>query len=184
MASKLPLELQKEEKLVSLVKTHPIYFVLKMIATVVGGILPILIFQQISLNNGNVWSQILNIASIIWGIGAFIIGYFIWYRYSHDLWIITDQRVIDSTKNHWFHHRMASTDLINIEEMTIERSGVFPTLFGFGDLICQTAGGANVKGAFVFDGVPQPNKILELVDDLRDKARQKLGMNYARKAEG
>ncbi|MCU0481001.1 MAG: PH domain-containing protein [Anaerolineae bacterium] len=183
MASKLPLELQKEEKLVSLVKTHPIYFVLKMIGTVLGTAIPIALFQLLSPNTGDDFlSTVFRIATIAWLIGGFVIAYFIWYRYTHDLWIVTDQRVIDSTKNHWFHHRMASTDLINIEEMKIERNGIIPTLFGFGDLICQTAGGTDAK--FIFDGVPQPNKVLELVDDLRDKARQKLGMNYMRKGEG
>lgn len=181
---KLPLELQKEEQLVQVLKTHPIYFVLKMIATILGGVLPIALFQWLSPNTGDFISVVFRIATIVWAVGAIAVGYLIWYRYQHDVWIVTDQRVIDSTKNHWFHHRMASTDLINIEEMTIERNGIFPTIFGFGDLICQTAGGANAKGAFVFDGVPNPGKVLELVDDLRDKARQKLGMNYMRKSGG
>lgn len=181
MPKKLPLELQKEEQLVSILKTHPIYFVLKMLITAFVAFLPIILLRIISPKDGEFIAQALNIVSVVWFIVSAVVAYFIWYRYQHDMWIVTDQRVIDSTKNHWFHHRMASTDLINIEEMTIERSGIVPTLFGFGDLICQTAGGANAKGAFVFDGVPNPGKVLELVDDLRDKARQKLGMNYMRK---
>ena len=180
---KLPLEMQKEENLVKLIKRHPIYFTLKMIATFLIAFLPLILLRIISPKDGEFIAQVLNIVSVVWFIVSAVVAYFLWFQYQHDVWIITDQRVIDSRKNHWFNHRMASTDLINIEEMTIERNGILQTVFGFGDLVCQTAGGANAKGAFLFDGVPQPAKVLELVDDLRDKARQKLGMNYSRKAE-
>jgi hypothetical protein len=180
--AKLPLELQKEEKLVAIVKTHPIYFILKMLLTVLIAFLPLILLRIISPKDGEFIAQVLNIVSIVWFLVSAVVGFFIWYQYQNDMWVITDQRVIDSTKNHFFHHRMASTDLINIEEMSIERSGVLQTVLGFGDLICQTAGGGTAKAAFIFDGVPQPAKILEMVDDLRDKARQKLGMNYSRKA--
>ncbi|WBL36192.1 hypothetical protein O0235_00815 [Tepidiforma flava] len=67
-------------------------------------------------------------------------GYFTWYRYQNDIWVVTNQRLVDSLKRHWFHHQMASTDLVDVEDLRVERHGVLQTLFDFGDVQCQTAG--------------------------------------------
>jgi hypothetical protein len=98
-------------------------------------------------------------------------AYFIWYRYQNDIWVITNQRVVDSTRFHWFKRRLASADLVDVEDMNVVREGVLPTLFNFGDVRCQTAG--EVPN-FVVAGIPEPDKVLTAVDAARDVARRAL----------
>ena len=49
-----------------------------------------------------------------------------WYRYHNDIWVITDQRIIDSFKPHPFQIRVGTADLVNVQDMTVEKNGVIP----------------------------------------------------------
>jgi hypothetical protein len=93
-----------------------------------------------------------------------------WYRYRHDLWVITNQRIVDSLKNHPFHHRLSTADLVNVQDMTVQRSGILQTTLNYGDILCQTAGGAGT-GEFRLSGIPDPQQVQLLVDKERDRER-------------
>src|SRR5688500_9817166 len=103
--------------------------------------------------------------ALFWGVRA----YFHWYRYQNDIWAVTNQRLVDSIKRHWFHHQMASADLVDVEDIRVVRDGFLQTVFKFGDVRCQTAG--EVPN-FVLDGIPDPSQVLAVVDSARDAARR------------
>ena len=65
---------------------------------------------------------------------------FIWYRYHHDYWVVTNQRVIDIKRNHPLNMLVSTADLVNIQDMTIRRNGLLKTMLDYGDVVCQTAG--------------------------------------------
>lgn len=92
-----------------------------------------------------------------------------WYQYSRDMWTITNQRIVDSVQPHPFRLHVATADLVNIQDMTVQRAGVFASIFNFGDVLCQTAGGAD----FQLTGVPKPQEIQLLVDRERDRERSR-----------
>lgn len=169
---KLPVELQKEEKVMEIVQRHIVYLVQNLAGVFLGGVVPFIVLLIIAGQVSGVLQTIVILAAIIWGIGSLIVLYFTWYRYQNDIWIITNQRLIDSTKRHPFHHQVSSADLVNVEDMTIVKSGVLPTMFNYGNLSCQTAG---AQGTFVLYGIPNPSGILEVVDSGRDAARRELG---------
>jgi hypothetical protein len=93
-----------------------------------------------------------------------------WYRYNNDIWVVTNQRIIDSTKTNPFSLRMSTADLVNIQDMTVERDGVFRTMFNFGDIVCQTA--ADIQ-EFRMAGIPHPQEVQLLVDKERDRERMR-----------
>lgn len=115
--------------------------------------------------------QIAGLLSAIWFVIWAVRAYFTWYRYNNDLWVVTDQRIVDSTKHHWFHHRMASADLDDVEDIAIRREGVFATAFNFGDVHLQTAG---EQANFILSGIPGPGDVLALIDRQRDIAKRRL----------
>ncbi|MGD9935346.1 MAG: hypothetical protein AB7T37_16750, partial [Dehalococcoidia bacterium] len=115
--------------------------------------------------------QIAGLLSATWFVIWAVRSYFTWYRYSNDLWVVTDQRIVDSAKHHWFHHRMASADLDDVEDIAIRKDGVFATAFNFGDVHLQTAG---EQANFVLSGIPKPGDVLALIDKQRDVAKRRL----------
>ena len=91
-----------------------------------------------------------------------------WYRYHNDIWVVTNQRLVDSFKRHPFSLRISTADLINIQDMTIERSGVLRTLMDYGNIVCQTAA---EQQDFRLIGIPDPRATQALVDRERDRER-------------
>ena len=110
--------------------------------------------------------------AVVWALSLAVRGYFRWYRYHHDVWLITNQRLIDSLRRHWFHHQVASADLVDIEDVSMSRSGVLQTMLDFGDLRVQTAG---EQERFVLGNIHHPERVLTIIDRARDDARQELG---------
>jgi hypothetical protein len=102
-----------------------------------------------------------------WGIRAL----FNWYRYQNDIWVVTNQRIVDVFRSNPFNKRVTTADLVNIQDMRVERRGVTATIFGFSDLLCSTAG--TEGGTFNISGVPQAEELQLLIDKERDRERMR-----------
>ena len=162
----LPVKLQNDEKVVREVRRHPAAVTLQIVGDVIVAILLILLINWLS---GLVptLSTLWNIAYVVVILGALLIGLVAFYRYHNDVWLITNQRIVNSVKSSPFNHCVSSTDLINVQDIAIQKKGILATTFNFGDVVCQTA---STKGNFTFRGVPNPTQLLEEVDRLRDEA--------------
>lgn len=175
---KLPFELQTSESILLFCRRHWLYLWSKMVAVALAGIVPILAFTWLvaaTAGLGGLAGKIIIGLDILWGGYWLVRGYFTWYRYNRDMWVVTDQRLLDSIKRHWFHHRMASADLVDIEDIAVVREGLLQTMFNFGDVRCQTAG---EQPNFVLAGIPAPAKALGVIDAARDAARRQLTKPY------
>ena len=168
---KLPFTLQSDERVLAYCHRHWVYMWPSVIAAILIAIVPP-ILAIILMRNQDVegMARVLGYVvagawAIFWGLRA----YFTWYRFQNDVWIITNQRLIDSFKKHWFHHALASAELIDIEDVSVSREGPMQTMFNYGSLRCQTAGAAT---NFTLSGIPDPAGILATLDSARDAARR------------
>jgi len=169
---KLPFPLQEGEELLTLARRHWLFVWPKLIAgTLVGLVPPIALWWamlRFDWADEGIPRWIALGVSLAW-LGYWAVRlYFFKYRYDNDIWVVTNQRIIDSVKNHWFHLQMSTADLVDIEDMTVLRSGLLNTVFDFGDVECQTAGAVR---KFALRGIPRPREVHAMVDRLRDQAR-------------
>jgi hypothetical protein len=169
---KLPFPLQEGEELLTLARRHWLFVWPKLISGAVVGVVPV----------GALWWAMLRFdwadndiprwialgLTLAWLAYWAVRLYFFKYRYDNDIWLITNQRVIDSTKKHWFHLQMSTADLVDVQDMTVKRSGFLNTMFDFGDIECETAGAVP---RFALRGIPRPREVQAMVDRLRDQAR-------------
>jgi hypothetical protein len=167
----LPFALQDSESVIKLCRRHWMYLYPKIALQVFVGALPVLLLTLLAgagpgLTGGT--GLVVLILDVLWAGYWSVRIYFTFFRYNNDIWVITNQRIVDSLKRHWFHHRMASADLVDVEDIAVQREGLLPTVFNYGDLRCQTAG--EVPN-FILAGIPKPADILGLVDAARDAAR-------------
>ena len=163
----LPVNLQADEHLITRVHRHSVFLLTKLMGVIIFGAAPAVILLLLSAVSG----PILLMLAVVWALAALVAAYFIWYRYEHDEWIITNQRLIDAEKPNWFDQRLTSADLIQVEDMSVKKSGLLQTLYDFGDLSCETAG---EHARFILHGIPDPSGVLDVVDKARDEARRKL----------
>ena len=164
----LPIKLQADEKVETIRKRHPVYVILKgILAVIIAG----LVIWGLSWLSGQFsWMGSIGIWLIV-GILLVVALYIavLLYRYQNDLWIVTNQRLIDSLRKSPVNHELSSTDLINVQDISVRKRGIMATLFNFGDVLCQTA---STDGEFSFVGVGDPAGLMEQLDRLRDEARE------------
>lgn len=167
----LPIALQPGERVVFRRRRTPVYMFTQLAAVAVAALAPagLLLWAVWALRglDGAIGGVVLAV-SVVWLVVWLVYGYFIWYRHRHDEWILTDQRLIDCYKPHWFSQRVSSADLINMQDISVHRSGLLQSLFNFGDVVCQTAG---TESRFVLTAVPKPAELLSIIDRTRDAAR-------------
>jgi hypothetical protein len=169
---KLPVDLQAGESVVLRVRRHPVYVIAKLDGVVLVGVVPIALALWLGFGvagAGGILATVLAAACALWGVYWLVRGYFVWFRHHHDEWIVTNQRLLDAYKRHWFDQQLASADLINLQDISVHRSGLLATVFNFGDVRCETAG---ERSAFVLSAVPRPSAVLSTIDATRDAARQ------------
>jgi len=155
------------EQLILLLRKHPI--------TQVGWILIATIFAIIPtfIDPGSFfiflpadYSVVINIAWYA-GVIAFIFQEFLtWY---FNVYLITDERVVDVDFNSLINRNITSAKIGNIEDVTATAGGVLQTIIDYGTVTVQTAG---AKPEVEFEDVPHPNLIVELLNELLQEEEQ------------
>src|SRR5262245_59197575 len=116
----LPFELQRDESIILFARRHWVFFVSNLVLFALAGIvatLVVLVLIQITVGFDGTHGKLFGVLLFLWVIYWAIRAYFHWYRFRNDIWAVTDQRLVDSIKKHWFHHQMASADLVDVEDI-------------------------------------------------------------------
>src|SRR6185437_2155650 len=172
---KLPFNLQDGESVILFTRRHWLYLWPKIGAYVLSGILPagVLVWLATATSGlGSTFGKVALIAAIVWLLFWAVRSYFTWYAFEHDVWVVTNQRIIDGVRPNWFHNRLSSADLVDVEDIAVSKSGILQTMFDFGELRCQTAA---ERPNFILGGIPWPEAVLGIVDKARHAARQQFG---------
>ncbi|MDP2728672.1 MAG: PH domain-containing protein [Dehalococcoidia bacterium] len=82
------------------------------------------------------------------------------YRYLHDVWIVTNIRLIDLDKNTIFNQNRSEALLVNIQDIDVRVEGILPKFLGFGDIQVQTAG---TREHFRFITIPRPHQVADVI---------------------
>ena len=170
-AQGLPFPLQENEQILRICRRHWVYFWPRLAFLALIGLLPPIVLGILLSKSGGYrgfaekafWLGAA-VYMLYWAGRAFLA----WYRYRHDIWVITNQRIVDSFKRHPFSLRIATADLVNVQDMSVERNGVLATMLNYGDIVCQTAA---EQQDFRLVGIPEPREVQALVDKERDRER-------------
>jgi hypothetical protein len=87
-----------------------------------------------------------------------------------DVWIVTDQRIINIEQKGLFSRVVSELELENIQDITSDVRGVIATFLNYGDLFVQTAA---EKERFIFRNIPDPYKVKDMIMNLQEKVETK-----------
>lgn len=94
----------------------------------------------------------------------------VWVDYYFDVWIVTDQRIVNIEQKGLFSRVVSELELDKVQDITSDVKGVIPTFLNFGDLYVQTA--AEME-RFVFHNIPDPYSVKDMVMNLQKKQEAK-----------
>jgi len=111
-------------------------------------------------------------AVLFWYLFTFIFAFEKFLNWYFDLFLVTNQRVVDIDFNNLLNKHFAEADLSAIQDVSSSVKGLLGTFFNYGDVLIQTAAEINQIN---FEKVPNPNKIIKLLKELRDLEESKGG---------
>ncbi len=91
---------------------------------------------------------------------VWLYAFLVWIDYFFDVWIITNERVINIEQKGLFVRAVSELKFSRIQDVTSEVSGMIPTILNFGDVKVQTA---SEEDYFLFRRVPDPYHVKDLI---------------------
>ncbi|TAK04132.1 PH domain-containing protein [Patescibacteria group bacterium] len=119
---------------------------------------------------------LLTVVMSIYYLGVWLVTFFEYADYELDIWIVTNERIIDVEQKGLFNRVASELHLANIQDVTTEVKGMLATFLDYGDVYVQTAG---QKDRFIFKHVPHPNKVKETIIELSDADKRRHGVGNA-----
>ena len=101
---------------------------------------------------------------------TWMLFFIIWIDYYFDVWIVTNERIVNIEQKGLFSRGVSELELENIQDITVEVKGIIPTFLNYGNLYVQTAA---EKERFIFRNVPNPYAIKDLVMNLQKSYERK-----------
>ncbi len=100
-------------------------------------------------------------------------SFLIWIDYYFDVWIITNERVINIEQKGLFVRTVSELKFSRIQDVTSEVRGMIPTILNFGDVKVQTA---SEEDYFLFRQVPDPYHVKDVImERLRTERDEEIG---------
>lgn len=151
-----------KEKIVLLLRQHPITNVKWIVMTLILLTGPTLMsFFGVFALLPTGFSLVISLAWYLITSAYAIEGFFGWY---FNVYFITTERVIDVDFYNLINKKVSDAEIEKIQDISYEMGGVTRTMFNFGDVTIQTA---SEIPEFHFEGVPDPEKVVKILDDLR-----------------
>jgi len=162
------------EEVLHVLRRHPITFFPQIIFLMVIFIAPFILFSIFQILNPNLLNNTFIYTLLIFVFGIFyllsiLIFYIHFIDYYLDVWIVTNDRIIDIEQFGLFSRTVSEVDLFRIQDVTSTVHGIFPTFFNYGDLHIKTAS-SNID--VIFRKIKDPNIIREQLIKLSDTDRK------------
>lgn len=102
------------------------------------------------------WS---NFFLAIYVMTLFLFLFLVWMDYYLDMWIVTNQRIIDIEQNGLFNRTVSEIPISHVQNVTIEVRGFIETFLKFGTIRVQTAG----EREFIIRDIPNLYKVKDVI---------------------
>ena len=152
---------QKKEKIVLLLRRHPITNIPWILLVILLVFTPFFIKPLISLDfiPGN-YQLIL---FLCWYLFTFAFAFERFLNWFFNVSILTDERVIDIDFPALLYRDITEAKIDKIQDVNIKTGGYVRSLFNFGDVVVQTAGAVP---EICFEAVPDPQRVSQVINQL------------------
>lgn len=160
----------QDEDVVLMLRQHPVTQI-KWILIAIGLALIPLIFSSMPLLD---FLPPIYLTAALTGWYLLVAGFSLeaFLSWFYNVYIITDERVIDVDFHSLIYKNISAAKIDNIEDVTERTGGPLRTVFDYGTVIIQTAA-AQVE--FEFDNVPHPARVTKLLNELiLEEEREKI----------
>ncbi len=162
------------EKVIHRVRRHPLTFIPIVFLFLILMLVPVVLYVVITFIfpeflTGPMSYPLLILLSSVYLLSMYLLFYVRFIDYYLDLWIITNDRIIDIEQHNLFSRSVTELDLFRIQDVTAEMHGFFATIFNYGNVLVKTA---SSNTHIIFYNVSEPNHIREQLIHLSEEDRK------------
>ena len=161
-----------DEKVILLLRAHFVTNIPWIIITIFLSLLPpvIAISQILSpvISNFKLPAQGVDGLVLLWYLFVLAYAFQNFLSWYFNIYIVTDQRVVDMDFFQLLYRKISSAELKQIEDVSSSMGGVAQVIFNYGDIRIQTAG---EEEQFLFERVPRPALVQKTIEDEVEKGK-------------
>ncbi len=158
---KLQKMIKPDEGIVEIVRKYPLVFIWPILIGTVFIIAPF--FFLYPLWHWSAWGIV--IFFVVLAIGV-LIELRVWVLYSLNIFIITDERIIDIDQRGFFDQRVSEITYQKIQDVSFRTKGIWQTVLHYGSVVVQTAGEqANIE----LYGVKNPERVHQAIIEIQQR---------------
>jgi PH (Pleckstrin Homology) domain-containing protein len=125
----------------------------------------------LALLRGSVWEGAATIGIAAYYLFLWLFFFTIIVDYYLDVWIVTDERIVNIEQVGLFRRVISEQRLIRVQDVTSDVRGILPTFLNFGNVYVQTAA---ERERFIFLQVPRPTDVEKLIIRAHEEAVQRM----------
>jgi len=165
---------RSDEKLILLVRRHWTKLLKDFIKFIFLLLIPIAIIIVVFLVLGLTFESEIIYTIIVFAVSLYLLFIMLFFLndfvdHQLDLWIVTDQRIINMEQEGLFNRVISSQSIERVQDVTSEVKGKVATFLDYGNVYIQTAG---EEQRFVFEEVPHPAQIVKIIQDVHDRVEE------------
>lgn len=144
------------------------FLVIGMLILLIGSFvcLPLVFPNLLNSNSRNLFLFLENLFLIL----IWVVTFLIWIDYYFDIWIVTNQRIVNIEQKALFSRSISELELEKVQDISTDVHGVIPTFLNFGNLLVQTAA---EKEKFLFHNIPNPYSVKDLIMNLQKRQEKR-----------
>jgi uncharacterized membrane protein YdbT with pleckstrin-like domain len=149
------------ERIEYILRRHPITFIPEIALFIILGLIPLALWAilpsiaPVVLTNSTLLPIII-LTSSVYYLGILAIFFTQFIDFYLDLWIITNDRIIDVEQFGIFARNISELDLFRIQDVTTDVHGLFSTFFKYGNVTVKTA---SDNQSIIFKNIRGPHHI-------------------------
>ena len=168
LPNKIHFETQEaKEHIILLLRQHPVTQLGWVAGAAVMLLLPLLI-NVIPISNF-LPSNYQTMAILFWYLLVIAFVYEQFLSWFFDVWLITDERIVDIHFSNLLYKQVSEAKIDNIEDVTYNQGGVIKAMFDYGNVSLQTAA---EQRNFEIKDVPHPNRVVAVLNELKLEEEQ------------
>lgn len=159
-------ELEPGEHAVKEVRKHWFIFLIELLPYAILLALPFAIPRVLELVNQSLselllWSEAgTRLALAIYFLAVWCGTFKTFTRYYLNLWVVTNQRIVDVRQKGFFDREVSSLLLNRVQDVMVDTEGVMFSLLDIGDIFVQSAGATE---RFRMKGIPHPAELRDVI---------------------
>ena len=155
---------ESDEDVLRVIHKHPLTLFREMYISLVIFVVSLIV--MLGYFYYNLW--IIFVAAFVFFVASVVSGFYSFFVWDRDIYIITDRRIIDVEQRSLFSKTQKEAKYNKIQDTHIEINGVFGSIFGYGNLSIQTASDTSLT----FHDIANPVSIQKLITELINRSQE------------